>query len=206
MIKQAYLALVVQCGATPSLAESLWQEIELAYTEAGRHYHDLSHLEQLYEDLQPLPSDDWPTLLFALVYHDVVFDVEQHMVMHDDEERSADVAERHLTSISYPREKIERCRQLIMATKNHREAADHDTNLFTDADLCILGKPWPVYDVYRRKIRQEFGVYPDPIFSAGRKKVLLSFLEMEPLFKTSHFRALYEKTAKENLKEEITLH
>lgn len=205
MIKQAYLALAVQCGATPSHAETLWQEIERAYTGAGRFYHDLSHLERLYQDLKPLPTDDWPTLFFALVYHDVVFDVEQHMVMHDDEERSAAFAERHLKTIGYPQDKIEHCRQLILATKNYRQAADHDTNLFTDADLSILGKPWPVYDVYRRQIRQEFSVYPDSIFSAGRKKVLLAFLEMEPLFKTANFRERYEKSAKENLKEELAL-
>lgn len=205
MIKQAYLAQVVQVGATPSLAETLWQEIEQAYTEAGRFYHDLSHIEQLYKDLQPLDADNWPALLFAIVYHDVVFDVEQHMVLHNDEERSAAFAERHLQHLNYSPKGIADCRQLILATKHHGVSADRDTNLFTDADLSILGKSWPVYDMYRKQVRQEFSVYPDPIFAAGRKKVLLTFLNMEPLFKTQHFHALYEKKAKENLQRELNL-
>jgi predicted metal-dependent HD superfamily phosphohydrolase len=96
MIKQAYLTQVVQCGVAPSVAEELWLQVEMAYAEAGRIYHRLSHLEQLYLELKPLPVEDWPTLLFALAYHDVVYDVEQHMVMHDNEERSAEVAGQHL--------------------------------------------------------------------------------------------------------------
>jgi predicted metal-dependent HD superfamily phosphohydrolase len=205
MIRQAYLAQVVQCGIAPSGAEELWLQIETAYTEAGRLYHDLSHLEQLFRELQPLQFDDWPTLLFSLVYHDVVYDIEQHMVMNDNEERSAAFAERHLVSINYPPEKIEKCRQQILATKKHHVSQDHDTNLFTDADLCILGQNWEVYDSYRTKIRQEFGVYPDSIFNAGRRKVLTYFLQMDPLYKTPHFRQLYEKKAKENIRRELEL-
>ena len=205
MIKQAYLKQVVKGGATLVQAEMLWQEIEQAYNEAGRFFHDLSHVEQLYQELKNLPAGDWPALLFAVVYHDVVSDVEQDVVLHNNEERSADFAERHLTRIGFEPEGIAHCRQLILATVDHRVSPDHDTNLFTDADLCILGKPWPVYDAYRKNIRQEYRVYPDPIFSAGRKKILLSFLQMEPLFKTHHFQALYEKTAKENLQRELSL-
>lgn len=205
MIKQAYLAQVVQCGVALSAAEELWLQIEMAYTEAGRFYHDLSHLEQLFSELQPLQFDDWPTLLFSVVYHDVVYDVEQHMVMNDNEERSADFAERHLASFQYVPKKIDKCRQQILATKKHSLSEDHDTNLFIDADLSILGQDWEVYNSYRSKIRQEFGVYPDSIFNAGRRKVLLYFLQMEPLFKTPHFRQLYEEKAKENLRRELEL-
>ena len=203
MIKQAYLAQVVQCGVALSVAEDLWLQIEMAYTETGRFYHDLSHLEQLFRELQPLSFDDWPTLLFSLVYHDVVYDVEQHIVMNDNEERSAAFAEKHLNSIQYPPDKIQKCKEQILATKKHSLSHDHDTNLFTDADLSILGQDQELYNLYRGNIRQEFGVYPDSIFIAGRRKVLQYFLQMEPLFKTTHFRQLYEKRAKENMSNEL---
>lgn len=205
MIKQAYLAQVVQCGVAPSQAQELWLQIEIAYTIAGRFYHDLSHLEHLFLELQSLQFEDWPTVLFSLVYHDVVYDVEQHIVMNDNEERSADFCERHLASFQYAPEKIAKCRQQILATKKHSLSTDNDTNLLIDADLSILGQDWEVYDLYRNKIRQEFDVYPDSIFNAGRRKVLLYFLQMEPLFKTPHFRQLYEEKAKENLRREVEL-
>lgn len=205
MIKQAYLAQVVQSGVAPSQAQELWFQIEIAYTEAGRYYHDLSHLEHLFLELKDLQFEDWPTVLFSVVYHDVVYDVEQHLVMNDNEERSAAFAERHLAGFQYPAEKIEKCRQQIMATKKHGLSKENDTNLIIDADLSILGQDWEVYDSYRCKIREEFGVYPDSIFNAGRRKVLLYFLQMEPLFKTPHFRQLYEEKAKENLRRELEL-
>jgi predicted metal-dependent HD superfamily phosphohydrolase len=205
MIKQAYLAQVVQCGVLPAHAEELWLEIEAAYTEPGRYFHDLSHLEYLFSELKPLSFTDWETVLFAIVYHDVVYDVSQHIVQHDNEERSAAFAERHLNQMGYPPEKIQVCRHLIMATENHQASPDNDTNLFTDADLSILGRPWDVYDAYRQNVRLEYSVYPDSIYQAGRRKVLLHFLQMEPLFKTEHFRQLYEHSAKENMQKEISL-
>lgn len=205
MIKQAFLTQVEDLGASPALANQFWQQIEDSYTAPGRCFHDLSHLEFLYCELQPLPLEDWPTILFSIVYHDVVYDVEQHMVLHDNEERCADLAEQNLKRIHYPPDKIERCRRQIMATKNHLATPDPDTSFFTDADLSILGQSWRVYNDYRKKIRLEYAVYPDSVFNAGRRKVLLNFQQMEPLFKTSYFRNLYEERAKANLSREIDL-
>jgi predicted metal-dependent HD superfamily phosphohydrolase len=207
MIKQAYLSKVVQCGLHSSTAEELWLEIEMAYTDAGRHFHDLAHLEHLLKELQSIQPliNDWDTLLFSMVYHDVVYDVEQNAVMNDNEERSAAFAERHLQQIGYPPEKIDKCRQQILDTQKHTASHDHDTNLLTDADLSILGQPWNIYDTYRNNIRKEFGVYPDAIYNAGRRKVLHYFLKMEPLYKTGHFHSLYEAAAKENIRKELQL-
>lgn len=207
MIKQAFIRQVLQHAATPKLAEELWQEIETAYTEAGRHFHNLSHLEHLYSELLPLQSvfKDWETVLFSVCYHDIVYDVAQNAVSNDNEERSAEIAERHLQAIHFSPGQIQKCRQQIMATKKHEVAEDEDTNLFTDADLSILGKGWKEYAAYKNNIRKEFDVYPDFIYNAGRRKVLEVFLKMEPLFKTAHFRKLYEGKAKENIRKEILL-
>jgi predicted metal-dependent HD superfamily phosphohydrolase len=207
MIKQAYLAQLVQQGATPEKADELWLQLENAYAGPERFFHDLAHLEHLYKELYPLRNTftDWPTALFSLCYHDVVYDVEQHAVSDDNEERSADVAESHLKMINYPAEKIQRCREQIIATKHNRVHADNDTRLLTDADLCILGQPWRVYYRYKNQIRQEYGNYPDLIYHAGRKKLLLSFINKKPLFQTDHFGRLYEEKAKENMQKEIDL-
>lgn len=207
MIKRDFIALVVQHGVPLKDAEEYWLEIETAYLEPGRYFHDLSHLEYLLIELIPVKPrfQDWQTTFFSLVYHDVVYDVERHMVMNDNEEKSADFANRQLTAMGYSPAIIEKCRSQIMATQKHGLAPDNDTNLFTDADLSILGKPWPQYAAYKDKIRKEFSVYADSIYITGRRKVLETFLQMNPLFKTKHFYDRYEETAKENMQKELQL-
>lgn len=207
MIKHVFLELAARYATVPGLANELWQEIEISYTEPGRHYHTLDHLQHLLGELQPLQLQiaDWETLVFSLCYHDVVYDVAHNMVANDNEERSAEFAEKQLSKMGYPAERIAQCKLQIMATKTHVMAPDADTNFLTDADLSILGQPWEVYAVYRSNIRKEYHIYPDNIFLAGRKKMLEHFLRMAPLFKTAHFRKLYEERAHENLRKEYRL-
>ena len=56
-------------------AEKLWESLREEHTHKSRYYHDLSHLENLYAQLQPLKScmNDWEAVLFALFYHDYVY-------------------------------------------------------------------------------------------------------------------------------------
>lgn len=207
MIREAFLAQATNLAGDPALAQELWLQIEAAYAEPDRYYHNLDHLEHLWRELHPLQDEigDWQTLFFTLCYHDAVYDVPQNAVQNDNEERSAAFAETQLRQLFYPVEKIERCKQQILATQKHSFAADDDTNLFTDADLSILGQPWPVYEAYQNAIRNEFQMYPTSIYNAGRRKVLNYFLRLNPLFKTSHFNKLYEGQAKENIAKELQL-
>lgn len=207
MIRQAYLMQVTALSGSTDVAQTLWQEIEIAYTDSNRHFHNLAHLEHMLNELQPLQShmEDWPTLLFSICYHDVVYDVATHMVADDKEEKSAAFAEKHLQQIGYPQEKIDACKAQIMATQKHTKTTDNDTNFLIDADLSILGQPWPLYATYKDNIREEYSIYLDNIYNAGRRKVLEHFLRMEPLFKTAHFQKLYEEAAKENIRKELGL-
>ena len=97
------------------------------------------------------------------------------------------------------------CREQILATKSHLLSFNADVNIFTDADLAILGSDWETYCSYTGKIRQEYKVYPDIIYKPGRRKVLQHFLSMEKIYKTDHFFEKLEKRAKENLKKELAL-
>jgi predicted metal-dependent HD superfamily phosphohydrolase len=78
-----------------------------------------------------------------------------------------------------------------------------DTNLFTDADLSILGQPWETYLAYAQNVRKEYGQYPKIIYRSGRKKVLRHFLEMERIFKTEYFFEKYEICARKNIEQEL---
>ncbi len=177
----------------------LWEEIEEAHSGTARYYHNLYHLQNLYNDLAEVKGiiDDWHSIIFAITYHDYVYDTSRT----DNEELSAEIAVKRLLSINYPAGKISRCKAHILATKGHRQTEDNDTNLFTDADLSILGADWETYKQYAENIRKEYNNMAG--FNMGRKNVLINFLKMPRLFKTDYFYSQYEAIARENIQREI---
>lgn len=200
MPKEPFLALVARHTSDVRLAETFWQEIESAYAHKKRHYHTLTHLEKLLGQLAPVTGiEDWDTLLFALYYHDLVYKPTRS----DNEEKSAESARECLTQLGYPSEKINRCMGHILATKSHVLSEDTDTNLFTDADLSILGADAETYHTYTLHIRKEYSIYPDFMYYPGRKKVVQHFLEMPYIYKTVYFRHALEQQARLNLQHEL---
>ncbi|WP_373553145.1 hypothetical protein [Haliscomenobacter sp.] len=201
LLKDTFTALIQTYTQDAAVIEPHWLEIEKAYSGKKRHYHNLTHLEQLWQQLLPLKAEitDWDTVLFSLFYHDIVYNVRRQ----DNEEKSAELAKQRLQALPYPPAGIEKCIVQILATKSHALSSDLDTNLFTDADLAILGQDWPTYHSYTLQVRQEYAIYPDLLYKPGRKKVLQHFLNMERIFKTAHFFSLYEQVARTNLSREI---
>ncbi len=193
--------LLQQYTADHALINVLWKEIEKQYTGRKRHYHNLTHLEKLITILQEYQAQvlDWDSLLLAVFYHDIVYNV----LKSNNEEKSAALAAARLAGIGYPAEKITHCGLLILATKNHNAGTAADTNLFTDADLSILGQSPEVYRQYCAQIRKEYAVYPDILYKPGRIKVIHHFLQMERIFKTEVFFSRFETRAKENLQWEL---
>jgi predicted metal-dependent HD superfamily phosphohydrolase len=202
MLKEIFTELSKTYSDDHALIETLWLEIEKAYSRKKRHYHTLSHLENLFNQLGKYKShlEDWDAVLFALFYHDAVYNV----LKKDNEEKSAELAEKRMRELTIPANKIEQCTRMILATKAHQPASDSDTNFFTDADLSILGMDWETYLQYCRQVRKEYAIFPDIIYNPGRKKALTHFLEMERIFKTDIFFDKYESAAKQNLSREIS--
>lgn len=207
MLHEEFRALLERHTPDRLTVTQIWNELEKAYTAPERHFHNLAHLEQMNEELAPLQPqiNDWDTLLFALFFHDAVYDVVEYVTENNNEDRSAELAAKSLQAIGYPHDKTERCRQHILATKQHERSADNDTNFLTDADLSILGQPWEVYERYMKCIQREYNFLPDNIFSVGRSKVLNKFLQEARLFKTDHFFARYEAAARENMQRELEI-
>jgi predicted metal-dependent HD superfamily phosphohydrolase len=137
--------------------------------------------------------------LFSLFYHDIIYNT----TAKDNEEKSADTAAKVLKSIGYPEEKIIACQKQILATKSHIATGDNDTDLFTDADLSILGYPPEAYNIYTIQVRKEYAIYPDFLYNPGRHKVLEHFLNTKPLFKSAYFRQKYERQALDNILHEM---
>lgn len=201
MLKETFIQSAKTFSGDDVLIEKMWTEIEQIYSVKKRHYHTLSHLENIFSEISALKEkiEDWNGVVFAIVYHDAVYNV----LKRDNEEKSAVFAEERLKFINAPQQLIERCKEHIRATKSHRESADPDTNIFTDADLSILGKDWETYLEYCKQVRKEYSFYPDMMYNPGRKNAMEHFLQMERIFKTDAFFEKYEARAKQNLQREI---
>ncbi len=203
MLQELFLKLAATTCNDALLITQCWQEIADHYQQADRHYHNLDHITNLIAELKQCIrlQHDHDALLYAAFFHDIVYDVSRS----DNEAQSALLAVARLQAFNVEKEKTERCRLHILATQAHRQEAMEDSNLFTDADLAILGKGPEQYQAYSRAIRAEYRIYPDELYFPGRAKVLQHFLDMPHIYKTSHFRDLYEKQARSNIREELEM-
>ncbi len=201
MLKNTLTELASQYTTDTVVIEKCWAELEHQYTGKGRHYHTLAHLENLLVQLSAVREQiaDWDTLLFTLFYHDVVYGA----LKNDNEEESALLARKRMQELGVPLPSITRCAEQILATKQHLVSTDNDTNLFTDADLSILGASAEAYATYTQQIRKEYKIYPDMVYKPGRRKVLQHFLNMDSIFKTHYFHATFEMQARTNLQWEL---
>ena len=201
MLTDIFLQLVNKYSSNAELATNLWLEIFTKYSEPKRQYHIINHLEAIIIDLTEVKDKirDWDTTLFAVFYHDIIYKASSNT----NEGDSAKLAMQRLSEIGYPSEKVARCANMILATKQHERSEDNDTNYLTDADLAILGKSPYDYQKYTEQIREEYSIYPDFMYNSGRKKALNHFLHMDAIYKTDHFFKKYEKQARVNVKNEL---
>ena len=180
--------------------DRLWNDIVNQYTEPSRHYHTLTHLDALANELTNVREAmiDWDLVVFAVAYHDIIY----NPLKNDNEEKSADHAAKILYDLLNA-QSLEKCRHMIMATKNHALDNDADVNYFIDADLSILGTNSRDYEIYTEQIRKEYSIYPYFIYKQGRRKVVKHFIEMNQIYKTAYFFDKYEQQAKINLANEL---
>lgn len=177
-----------------------WKKIVANYTQRTRHYHTLSHLAYMLEELLQAQSfiQDWDAIVFAAFFHDYIYNASAKT----NEEKSADAARGYLRAIGFPSHRINRVVGHILATKKHEGCADSDTNYFLDSDLAILGADEESYAKYQAGIRKEYKWYPDLLYKPGRRKVLEHFFAMENIFKTDLFRKRQEQAIK-NIEREL---
>ncbi|MBG9375925.1 hypothetical protein I5907_06745 [Panacibacter sp. DH6] len=166
MLKEIFIHLLMAYNSDDALCKTYWNEVESAYTGRQRHYHNLLHLQQMYTQLEACRDyiEDWPTILFALFYHDLIYKARRR----DNEAQSALTAARRLKAINYPQAKIALCSQHILATKSHVHSKSTDTNYFTDADLSILGSDSATYNAYAHHVRNEYKFYPGFLYKPSR--------------------------------------
>ena len=79
MLKENFISLVSNYTENSQLKFTLWDEIELRHSHKNRYYHNLNHLDNLFNVLTPLQSEinDWDTLSFSIFYTLLNFKMEQ---------------------------------------------------------------------------------------------------------------------------------
>lgn len=186
-----------------SLIAEYWNEISEAYTNSSRHYHSISHVDNMISLAFQYQHEiiDFDTLLFSIFYHDIVYDASKK----DNEERSGDIAKERLIQLKVSDHSYELTYSQILATKSHITSANPDTNLLLDIDLSVLGADWDTYLNYANGVRKEYHIYPDLLYKPGRRKVLNHFLEMTNIYKTELLKNRFEANARVNLRKELEL-
>jgi predicted metal-dependent HD superfamily phosphohydrolase len=174
------------------------EELVAAYAAPGRHYHNLTHIEDCLDALarvDGLSPAERDLLSEAIWWHDVVYDPTRS----DNEELSARLAEQ------YVRADIGReVGRLIRLTKTHEVAQDDRLGaILISIDLSILGAEPARYDAYATAIRQEFIHVSDGDYRAGRARVLRQFAAREVIYPDATFAATYDRRARDNLAREL---
>ncbi|EPR73988.1 hypothetical protein ADIWIN_0948 [Winogradskyella psychrotolerans RS-3] len=188
-----------------SLIDSLWTTIESQYTSKNRHYHNLSHIYNMFLQLEDFKTEieDLDSLRLAIWYHDIIY----KSTTKDNEEQSALFAEKALKDLKHDSFNFESIKNLIISTKKHELilTKNLDNAYLLDLDLSILGTDWETYNMYTQNIRKEYIIYPDILYKPGRKKVLKHFLERDSLYFTERFQTKFETQARSNLILEIEM-
>lgn len=174
------------------------------YAEPHRRYHTAAHLAEVLDRVDELEqeADDAGTVRLAAWFHDAVYDPRRH----DNEERSAGLAERMLDAAGTPPATVAEVARLVRLTATH-DPADGDRNgaVLCDADLAILSAGPERYAAYAAAVREEYAAVPDEAFREGRAAVLRSLLGLESLFRTLPAYERWEAAARQNVRTELAL-
>ena len=172
------------------------------YCEKHRHYHNLSHVQNLLTSAEKcmdnINNDEIVRL--AIWFHDVIYQPRKQ----NNEAESAKFAAACLSQLDFPRTVIENVKQMIVATHKHDAAGlDFDGRLFLDLDLGILGAQPEIYQQYKRAIRREYSFVPWFLYRRSRATILGNFLKRDFIYFTNEMREKFEAAARENVADEI---
>lgn len=200
-LQERFKELLLKIGFEASKTTSLWQDLEKMYSAKSRHYHNLTHLEEMIAlyDIHHAQLQFPKEVLYAIFYHDCIYKVTKK----DNELKSAE----HAVSILPLKAAVNKqlVFDMICATQLHQHNDIEDTNWLIDFDLKILSKDWEDYKIYCTQIRKEYKIYPNILYKPGRKKALQHFLENPSIYQTEVFKTNYEAKARENIQKEIQL-
>ena len=173
------------------------------YEESSRAYHGLCHIRALLKRLseQRALAKAPLSIELAIWFHDAVYDTTRH----DNEEQSAQLAERYLPEWGCAPDLVASVASKVRATQRHEWLdGDSDTALFLDLDLSVLAARADVYDSYAEQVAKEYAWVPEVLYQQGRAQVLAGFLQRDHIYFTPSLRLLWEPAARANLQRELS--
>ena len=202
-LKKSWINLIGQFTTDEQLMTDSWRQIEQHYTAEHRAYHNLTHINNMLQEATKFEGEisDKEVVLLAIWLHDIIYDP----LSKNNEKDSAELAKNILSQTNLSLERIQKCYDLILLTIKHQLAvtAPLDDKLLIDFDLEILSRNWLQYKTYSEQIRQEYWMYPTPLFKSGRKEAMGKFLERPNIYQTPFYREEKEAKARANIKREM---
>jgi predicted metal-dependent HD superfamily phosphohydrolase len=179
---------------------SVFDRLVAAYAEPTRAYHTAEHIEDCLTllDASRALALRPHEVEAAIWFHDAVYVAANT----DNEARSAEVARASLRDVAH--DVAERISSLVLETRHVTPPDQPDAALLCDIDLAVLGRPPEAFDLFERRIRQEYASVPEPIYRKGRSEILRRFLQRGSIFQTDWFRRRYENPARANLERALT--
>jgi len=183
------------------LPDPVVAELAAAYGEPHRAYHNATHIAEVLGWFDRVADDlGWlePAEVYvAIVFHDAIYQPGAK----DNEARSAQWAQRAGLAID-----ADRVAELIEMTAKHGHVAnaDHDTGLFLDCDMAILGSSPDQFAAYDRAIAEEYKHVPADAYRQGRRAFLQGLLANPRIFVSDYFHHRLDARARENLARALT--
>jgi len=201
-LRRQWLGLLKPFAVPQALAEKTFDHLVAAYSEPGRFYHTLSHIENVLTTMDRLTGDaPHPALQFAGWFHDAVYDTDAK----DNEEKSAALARTMLQQLNIPADIVATTERLILLTKSHvPDSEDDEGKILVDADLAVLGATPSDYEEYARAIRREYAWVPELKYRVGRSRILAEFLKRPRIYHTEVMFVASEQQARTNVAAEVS--
>jgi predicted metal-dependent HD superfamily phosphohydrolase len=200
-LADAWLRTAARVGARGDVAGS-GAKLLSKYADTGRHYHDLTHLDEVLRNVDELAdfARAPDVVRLAAWFHDAVYDPRAD----DNEQRSANLAETMLAAMRVDDAVVADVARLVRLTAGHDAVADDpDGAVLCDADLAILAADESRYADYVAGVRLEYTHVPDDEFARGRAAVLQHLLGQPSLFRTPTAYAAWETAARANVLAEL---
>ena len=198
----------ITCDSPPEAAAVIEDILVRQYSKKNRHYHNLNHLEELFEQMESYPMEDETRrkeVIGAIFWHDAVYRTDKNMMFSSksNEERSARMADLHMRQLGFGAYCREQIKKYIRHTQTHswrNFLTNPEGAAFLDMDMAILGASPERYFEYTQQIRDEYREFSDLEFDAARlQKFILPTLQRERIFLTDEFNEKFEDRARENL-------
>ncbi len=184
--------------------DKIFKEIQGLYFQNENFYHHRLHIVSCLNDFYKIRnlSNNPDAVERAIIFHDIVYVPWDS----DNEEKSAELADKYLSNLWYDANFIAQVKHLIMMTKHDKQPQTMDEKIIIDIDLAILWKNKSFYDRYISNIRDEFKrnipKLTNEKFNQWRLIFLEDFSNRENIYNTTYFQEKYWNQASENLKYE----